>query len=69
MTMLLLLFVAGLWAGAQRGAGRVDLGPAIELGVPLGRQARARIEADWRFRVGGRAAPGSGPAVVLAVSF
>lgn len=59
----------GLWAGAQRGAGRVDLGPAIALTVPLGGQASGRIEADWRFRIAGRATPGSGPALVLAISF
>jgi hypothetical protein len=33
------------------------------------RGASLRIEADWRFRVAGSAAPGSGPALTLAVDF
>jgi methenyltetrahydromethanopterin cyclohydrolase len=33
------------------------------------RGAAIRIEAGWRFRVAGAAAPGSGPALTLATDF
>jgi hypothetical protein len=59
---------AGAWGGAQRGASRIDLGPTATLGVPLG-PVNGRLSADWRFRVGGNAAPGSGPALTLSAGF
>ena len=61
---------AGLWGGAQgplgSGAwvGRLDAGPAL-----LGRIGPATLEAGWRFRLAGNAAPGSGPAVVISAGF
>lgn len=58
----------GAWGGAQRGASRLDLGPTATLAVPLG-AANGRISADWRFRVAGDAAPGSGPALTLSAGF
>lgn len=58
----------GAWGGAQRGASRLDLGPTATLAVPLG-GANGRISADWRFRVAGDAAPGSGPALTLSAGF
>jgi len=62
----------GLWTGGQRGAARLDLGPRIELrgaiGKP-GKQIGVRLAVDWRFRVAGRAEPGSGPAITLAAGF
>jgi hypothetical protein len=59
---------AGAWSGGQRGAARLDLGPRLALrttvsGVP------ARLAFDWRFRVAGRALPGSGPTLTLAAGF
>ncbi len=59
---------AGLWADAQRGASRVDIGPEIsakfsDTPLPL------RISAQWRFRVAGNAKPASGPALVIAGDF
>jgi hypothetical protein len=30
---------------------------------------RARVSLDWRFRVAGAAAPGSGPALTVATGF
>ncbi len=60
---------AGAWAGGQRGAVRFDVGPRLTLGVDLGGQARGRVALDWRFRVGGNARPGSGPALTVASSF
>ncbi len=59
----------GVWGGAQKGATRLDLGPGVTLGVPLGDKASARVAADWRFRVAGSAAPASGPAVTLSAGF
>ncbi len=59
---------AGAWGGAQRGAQRLDVGPTATLAVPLG-AAGGRVSADWRFRVAGDAAPGSGPAVTLSAGF
>lgn len=58
----------GAWAGAQKGASRVDVGPSASLGFQIG-PANARIEADWRFRVGGIATPSSGPALTLSAGF
>lgn len=58
------------WGGRQRGAGRVDLGPVASWTMaPAGSGPVARLEMDWRLRVAGDAAPGSGPALVLAASF
>lgn len=59
----------GVWGGAQKGASRLDLGPGVTLGVPLGDKASARVAADWRFRVAGSASPASGPAVTLSAGF
>jgi hypothetical protein len=59
----------GLWGGAQKGASRLDVGPAVTLGIPLGGAAGARLEADWRFRAAGNAAPASGPALTLSAGF
>lgn len=58
----------GVWGGAQRGAQRLDIGPTATLELPLG-GANSRLSADYRFRVAGRAAPGSGPAVTVSVGF
>lgn len=60
---------AGSWAGAQRGASRVDVGPTATIGVQLGGSASARLGVDWRFRAAGRAEPRSGPAVTLSAGF
>ena len=58
----------GTWGGAQRGAKRLDVGPTATLEVPVG-PANSRLSADYRFRVAGDAAPGSGPVVTLSVGF
>ncbi len=58
----------GVWAAAQPGAARLDAGPHVSL--PLrSRDANLRLSADWRFRLAGEAAPGSGPALTLATDF
>ncbi|KUR73072.1 hypothetical protein AQZ52_07765 [Novosphingobium fuchskuhlense] len=62
----------GAWSGGQRGAARLDVGPRIELRSQLGPAARrigVRVGVDWRFRVAGRAEPGSGPALTVAAGF
>ncbi len=59
---------AAAWGGAQQGASRVDAGPTASLGMPIG-PTNARLSADWRFRLAGRATPGSGPAITLSAGF
>ena len=59
---------AGAWGGAQRGANRVDVGPTATLDLPIG-PVGSRLSADYRFRVSGSAAPGSGAAITLSAGF
>lgn len=59
---------AGAWGGAQRGASRLDLGPGATVSLPLG-PLNARLAADYRQRVAGGAAPGSGVAVTFSAGF
>ncbi len=59
---------AGLWGGAQRGAGRLDVGPSASLTVAKGPTA-ARVGLDWRFRTIGEAHPASGPALTISAGF
>jgi hypothetical protein len=58
----------GAWGGAQPGAARLDAGPSISWRLPIA-ASNLRLQADWRFRVAGDAAPGSGPALTLASDF
>lgn len=55
----------GVWGGAQPGVYRVDAGPRISMQV----RPNVRVHLDWRQRLAGNAAPGSGPAVTLAGDF
>lgn len=59
---------AAAWGGAQKGAKRIDVGPTASVDVPLG-PVNGRVAADWRFRIGGNAAPTSGPAITLSAGF
>ena len=59
---------AGLWGAAQPGAARLDAGPSLSWRLPV-RDANLRLQADWRIRIAGDAAPGSGPALTLAADF
>ncbi len=59
----------GAWGGAQTGASRLDIGPTASLSFRLEDTVGARLSADWRFRVGGHAAPSSGPALTLSAGF
>jgi hypothetical protein len=56
------------WGGVQPGVSRVDVGPSLSLPIKAG-AASLSIRADWRFRVAGKAQPGSGPALTLATDF
>jgi hypothetical protein len=55
----------GVWAGAQPGLYRVDVGPRVTMRV----RDNIRVHFDYRQRVAGNALPGSGPAVTLAGDF
>ncbi|MDE2596486.1 MAG: hypothetical protein KGL44_06385 [Sphingomonadales bacterium] len=58
----------GMWGGAQQGASRLDVGPQATLGMSEG-PAAARVALDWRFRLAGKAAPASGPALTVSAGF
>lgn len=58
----------GAWGAAQRGATRLDVGPSLSAVIPIGPQP-VRLSVDWRQRVAGNAAPGSGPVVTLGADF
>ena len=58
----------GSWGGAQREGARVDIGPSAVASLPVGRGA-VRLSLDWRQRIGGNAAPGSGPALTIGNDF
>jgi hypothetical protein len=55
----------GVWGGAQPGLYRVDAGPRVTMRV----RNNIRVHFDWRQRLAGNAAPGSGPAITLAGDF
>lgn len=58
----------GVWSGGQRGAARLDAGPRITVrGTVAG--TPSRLAMDWRFRVAGKAEPGSGPALTFSAGF
>jgi hypothetical protein len=59
---------AGAWGAAQPGATRLDAGPILAYRLPM-RGVPVRIEAGWRFRLAGDAAPRSGPALTLGADF
>jgi len=56
---------AGVWGGVQPGLYRVDAGPRLTWRV--GRSLR--VHADYRQRLAGTAAPGSGPVMTIAGDF
>ncbi len=59
---------AGIWGGAQKGASRVDIGPGATARLKLAGRP-SRVSMDYRFRVAGDAAPGSGPALTVSTGF
>lgn len=58
----------GIWAGAQKGAARLDVGPSASTMIDMW-GTRSRVSLDWRFRVKGDAEPKSGPAVTISAGF
>jgi hypothetical protein len=58
----------GAWAAAQPGVSRLDVGPQLTVKLPV-EGKNVRLSADWRLRVAGEAAPGSGPALTLSTDF
>ncbi len=58
----------GAFAGAQKGATRLDVGPTMRLETRIG-DTPARLSVDWRERVAGDAEPDSGLAVTLSTRF
>lgn len=58
----------GLWAAGQTGAARLDIGPQIGRTIATS-TGSLRIEADWRWRIGGNALPGSGPTLAIGAGF
>lgn len=59
---------AGAWGGAQKGAARLDVGPGARFEIAAG-PTPARLAVDYRIRVAGQSAPGSGIAVTLSTGF
>lgn len=59
---------AAISGGAQPGVERLDIGPEIQVRLPL-HPIAARLSIEWRERVGGRAAPASGLALTLGADF
>jgi hypothetical protein len=59
---------ASLSGGAQPGVERLDVGPEVQLRLPLP-HAAARLSIEWRERVAGQASPPSGLAVTLGADF
>ena len=58
----------GAWSSIQRDRGvtldRIDIGPGV-----VARAGRFAAEVDYRFRVAGDAAPGSGPVLTVSAAF
>jgi len=57
-----------LSGGAQPGVSRLDIGPQLVARVPVAGR-NMRVSAEWRQRIAGNAAPGSGPAVTVGIDF
>jgi hypothetical protein len=60
---------AGVWAAAQPGAARLDVGPQASLRLPSVAGSAVELRVDWRLRAAGAAGPGSGPSLTLATGF
>ncbi|HEY0271076.1 MAG TPA: hypothetical protein VGC10_08820 [Sphingomonas sp.] len=58
----------GVWAAAQPGASRIDIGPSLVLRLPVEKRTVA-LALDWRMQMTGQARPHSGLAFTTAVDF
>ncbi|RST29712.1 hypothetical protein HMF7854_01870 [Sphingomonas ginkgonis] len=56
---------AGAWGGTQPGLSRLDVGPRVSMRW----RRNIAIHVDYRYRLLGKAAPGSGPAVTIGADF
>nr|WP_255326307.1 hypothetical protein [Sphingobium sp. EM0848] len=59
---------ASLSGGAQPHVERLDIGPEIQVRLPI-KPVAARLTVEWRERIAGHAAPLSGLAVTLGADF
>ncbi len=59
---------AGIWAAAQPGVSRIDIGPRLSRSIRLG-TINTGVSLEWRQRVAGAAAPQSGIALSLGADF
>ena len=59
---------AGVWGSIQPGVARLDVGPQIVARTSVASRP-FRISAEWRQRVAGAAAPGSGLVLTLGADF
>ncbi|MDI1295297.1 MAG: hypothetical protein PSY12_05345 [bacterium] len=59
---------ASLSGGAQPQVERLDIGPELQVRLPLP-QIATRVSLEWRQRIAGNAAPASGLAITLAADF
>jgi hypothetical protein len=59
---------ASLSGGAQPGASRLDIGPEVQVRLPLP-SIPARLSIEWRHRIAGDARPGSGLAITIGADF
>jgi hypothetical protein len=58
----------GGWAGGQRGAARLDLGPMTSTRIDAG-GVPITVQADWRMRVAGDAVPKNSATLTLSAGF
>jgi len=58
----------GVWGAAQPGVARLDVGPRLALAMPVARGTLS-LALEGRFRLAGRADPGSGVTLTLAADF
>ena len=59
---------AGAWAGGQKGALRVDVGPTVAAKVDAGLTSLL-IQLDWRLRAAGNAEPKNGLTLTVSTGF
>lgn len=59
---------AGSWGSIQPGVARLDIGPQLVARTALG-ELPLRFSVEWRQRIAGTAAPGSGAVVTLGADF
>jgi hypothetical protein len=59
---------AGAWAGGQRRASRVDVGPTAAAEIDTG-PAKLLLQLDWRIRAAGNAHPKDGFAMTVSTGF